>query len=96
VPHGKRQQWAEERTGKSDGNRENDIYCFCGPRARLYFQTLPGIPRVSLNTATVASTPMTRNNAKQIAAITRMGIGHLTLIVRRPVHLFGDAGHRSQ
>ena len=82
--------------GYRDGRSVGGNYFRGELRMRLNFHTLPGMPRVSLRTATVASTPITTNSAKQIAAITRIGIGHLNLIVRRRLPLFGDPGHRSE
>jgi hypothetical protein len=61
----------------------------------LCFQTLPGMPRVSLNTATAVSTTIATKSAKQIAAITRIGMGHLANIFCRQVPRFGDRNHRS-
>ena len=60
---------------------------------RNFNNTLPGMSRVSLRTAMVASRPMVKNSAKKITATIRTGMTHPGAIVRRQHRGFGDRRH---
>jgi hypothetical protein len=74
------------RQGKATATVKNAAeacYFRCRLPERRNFNTLPGMSRVSLRTAIVASRPIARNSAKKITATIRTGINHPGGIVRR-------------
>ncbi|MGC2210003.1 MAG: hypothetical protein WA532_07805 [Candidatus Korobacteraceae bacterium] len=86
----------QSRRGKATAIVKNaaEACYLCGKLlARRDFNTLPGMSRVSLRTAIVASRPIARNSAKKITATIRTGINHPGGIVRRRHRCFGDRRH---